>query len=150
MLDIKIIATIVYFPVINLKKMRPLLFILVATVLITLAFSCKKKITGAESDLYGTWVKGSHTGDILWFMKKNGQHIIRMPQSTNPQMPLYSEKEYRLNNEALSIKLFAPTSQEYFPISSFTWTDPGKEFTLQNSQLFMFMSSIVTYKYKKI
>ena len=110
----------------------------------------KKNYDTNESVLHGTWVKGSNVGDTLWFMKKNGQHIMRVPDSFNPMMPAYSEKEYRLNGEVLSIKSFAPTSQEYFQIESFKWTDPGKEFTITNSQLFIFMSSIVTYKYRKI
>lgn len=119
-------------------------------VLASLFFACKKDVTGDESDLYGTWVKGSNFGDTLWFMKKNGQSIIRMPESFNPLLPVYSEKEYRLNGEVLSIKLFASTSQEYFPINSFKWTDPGKEFTILNNQLYIILSSMITYKYKKI
>jgi len=122
----------------------------IVLVLTFLSFACKKNIEGNESDLYGTWVKGSIFGDTIWFMKKNGQNIIRVPQSFNPLLPTYSEKEYRLNGEALSIKSFAPTTQEYFQIESFKWTDPGKEFTITNSQLFMFMSSIITYKYRKV
>lgn len=119
-------------------------------VLTSLSFACKKNIAGDQSDLYGTWVKGSNFGDTLWFMKKNGQFIIRVPESFNPLLPTYSEKEYRLNGEVLRIKSFAPATQEYFKIESFKWTDPGREFTITNSELFIFMSSIVTYKYKKI
>ena len=121
---------------------------------IVLAFAllqgCNKDQTFDEPDLYGTWIKGSNHGDTLWFRKKNGKHIIRIPESFNPLMPIYSEKQYRFNNGELSIKLYSPTSQEHFPITSFTWTDPRKEFSIQNSQLFMFMSSIITYKYRKI
>ena len=116
---------------------------------IALLQSCNKDQTFDEPDLYGTWTRGSNHGDTLWFMKKNGQHIIRIPGSFNPLMPIYSEKEYRFNNGELSIKLYSPTSQEYFPITSFTWTDPRKEFTIQSIQLFPIMSSIVTFKYRK-
>ena len=122
----------------------------IVLVLVSLSFACKKDNEGDESDLYGTWVKGSNFGDTLWFMKKNGRYIIRVPESFNPLMPIYAEKEYRLSDGVLSIKSFAPVSQEYFPITSFNWTDPRKEFTIQNSQLFLFMSSIITYKYRKI
>jgi len=117
--------------------------------LVVFSFACKKR-SGDESDLYGTWVKGSNTGDTLWFMKKNGKDIMRQPESFNPLMPLYSEKEYRFKDGKLNIKLYVPTSQQYFPINSFSWTQAGKEFTMQNSELFSFMSSIVTYKYRKI
>ena len=131
-------------------KTRSAIAVSIMLVLVSFSFACKKDIGGKESDLYGTWVKGSNFGDTLWFMKKNGQNILRVPDSFNPIIPAYSEKEYRLNGEVLSIKSFAPTTQEYFQIESFKWTDPGKEFTITNSQLFIFMSSIVTYKYRKI
>ena len=111
--------------------------------LVLFSFACKK-VSSDEPELYGTWIKGSNTGDTLWFMKKNGKYIIRQPESFNPLMPTYSEKEYYFRDGKLSIKSFAPTSQEYYPIDSFSWTQAGKEFTIQNSELFMFMSSIVT------
>ena len=119
-------------------------------IVMLLSFGCKKDKTTGEPELYGTWVRGSNFGDTLWFMKKNGQHVIRIPESFNPLLPVYSEKEYRLQNGELSIQSFAPVSQEYYPITSFNWTDPGKEFTIQNSHLFLFMSSMVTFRYKKI
>ena len=136
--------------VISKMKMRSIIAASLVLILTSLFLACKKDIAGDESDLYGTWVKGSNFGDTLWFMKKNGQKIIRMPESFNPLLPTYSEKEYQFSGGMLNIKSFAPSSQEYFPIDSFKWTDPGKEFTIQNSQLFIFMSSIITYKYRKI
>ena len=117
--------------------------------LVLFSFACKKS-SGDEADLYGTWVKGNNAGDTLWFMKKNGKDILRQPESFNTLMPTYSEKEYYFKDGKLSIKSFAPTSQEYYPIDSFSWTQAGKEFTIQNSELFIFMSSIVTYKYRKL
>ena len=117
--------------------------------LVVVAFSCKKDF-GNDSDLYGTWVKGANTGDTVWFMKKNGKSIIRLPESFNPSMPAYAEKEFQLRNEVLFIKSFAPFSDEYDQISSFSWTDPGKEFTILSTELYLVMSSMVTYKYRKI
>jgi len=131
-------------------KMRSIIAAILVLVLASLFFACKKDISGEESDLYGTWVKGSNFGDTLWFMKKNGQNLMRVSETFNPLIPNYSEKEYQFSGGMLNIKSFAPSSQEYFPIDSFKWTDPGKEFTIQNSQLFIFMSSIITYKYRKI
>ena len=119
-------------------------------VLVLFSLACKKNIEGDESDLYGTWVKGSNLGDTLWFMKRNGKYIIRQPESFNPTMPIYSEKEYQFKDGKLKIKSFAPASQEYFPINSFSWLQTGQEFTITNSELFPIMSSILTYKYKKV
>ena len=123
------------------------------TIIITfviLSLACKKDIDGVESDLYGTWVKGSNIGDTLWFMKTNGKYIMRIPESFNPLMPRYSEKEYQFKDGKLKIKSFAPTSREYFTINSFTWIRPKEEFTVTNSELFIMLSSIVTYKYQKL
>jgi hypothetical protein len=119
-------------------------------VLVALSFGCKKDDPGDDSDLYGTWVKGPNMGDTVWFMKKNGKSIMRLPESFNPSMPDYSEKEFQLRNGVLFIKSFAPFSQEFDAISSFSWTDPGKEFTILNVDLYLFLSSIITYKYRKI
>lgn len=127
--------------------MRSLVFGFIVLVL-TPFLGCRKEYNGNESVLHGTWVKGSNFGDTLWFMKKNGQHIVRMP-GFGPVLPNYSEKQYRLREGVLSIRLYGPSSPEYVPINSFMWTDPGKEFTILNVQLFSFMSSIVTYQYKK-
>ena len=129
--------------------MRPIATGSIIISLVLFSFACKV-VSGDESDLYGTWIKGSNTGDTLWFMKKNGKDIMRQPESFNPLVPTYSDREYYFKNGKLSIKSFAPASQEYFPIESFTWTQAGKEFTIQNSELFIFMSSIVTYKYRKL
>lgn len=136
-------------PVFQKIIMRSTFLVLIVFIL-AFSFGCKKDQAGDESDLYGAWVKGTNHGDTLWFMKKNGQHIMRIPGSFNPLMPIYSEKEYGFRKGVLTIKSYAPVSQEYFPITSFTWTDPGKEFTVLNLQLYLFMSSMVTFKYKKI
>ncbi|MEI9912283.1 MAG: hypothetical protein WDO71_23080 [Bacteroidota bacterium] len=72
-------------------------------------------------------------------------------ESFNAGMPHYTEKEYRFRNGQLSIKLYAPISQEFYPIDSFSWTQVGEEFTIQGIQLFMFMSSTMTYfTYRKL
>jgi len=116
---------------------------------VTLSFACKKELAGNESHLYGTWSKGVSVGDTLWFMKKNGQHIMRIA-SFGPVGAMYDEKEYRYKDGKLSIKLFAPSAQEYLPMDSFSWVDAGKEFSITNSELYPFLSSIITYKYRKL
>ena len=128
----------------------------IAAVLILLSFilpfaGCKKEPAGTESDLYGTWIKGTNAGDTLQFMRKNNRNIMRMNESFNAGMPVYTEKEYSLRNGVLKIRSFVPVSQDYYSITSFTWTVPGNEFTILGFQLFMFMSSTSTsFTYRKI
>lgn len=130
--------------------MRPLIAAFIFILLAAFSFACKKDTSAGESELHGAWVKGSNLGDTLWFLEKNGRHFMRIAESFNPLMPIYAEKEYRLQDGKLSIKIFTPVSGDYFPMNSFQWTDHRKEFTIQNSELFMFLSSIITYKYRKI
>ena len=112
---------------------------------------CTKDDTGPESVLYGTWVKGPTFGDTLQFMRKNNHDIVRYSMSFNPGMPAYTEKDYTYRNGILSIKLYSPSTQDFYPISSFTWTRRGREFKIQGIQLFAFMASTETYfTYRKI
>jgi hypothetical protein len=113
---------------------------------------CKKENNSSSaSDLYGTWVKGAQYGDTLQFLRKNNQNILRINNSFNPLTPAYTEQEYRFRQGKLEVKVFSPASQEFYPISSFTWTQPGSEFNIQGIQLFYFMSSTNTYfTYRKI
>ena len=113
--------------------------------------ACKKDGAQSESALYGTWIKGSQAGDTIQFLLKNGKHILRQNDSFNPAMPAYTEKEYKYQNGKLSLQLFAPFSEEFYPIDSFRWTNLGREFTLQGIQLYSFMSSTLTYfTYRKL
>jgi len=129
-------------------KLKAAGFIVLASAL--LFAGCKKdKASADEIALYGTWIKGNNYGDTLWFMNKNGKNILRMAETFNIAMLVYAEKEYRFRKGMLEIKQYS-TSDEYFPITSFTWTDRGREFTITNSQLYIFLSSIITYTYRKI
>ena len=126
-----------------------------ATALIILAlgifsFGCKKELKGEESDLYGTWARGTNPGDTVWFMKKSGKNIVRYATSVNSLMPMYDEKEYKYNDGQLSIKKFTPQTDDYFPVNSFAWVQAGEEFSITNSELYPFLSSIITFKFKKL
>jgi hypothetical protein len=130
-------------------KAKAAAFIILAS--ISFCLGCKKdKSSADEIALYGTWVKGTNYGDTLWFMNKNGKNILRMADIFNIASPVYGEKEYRFRKGVLEIKQYSPTSDEYFPLTSFNWTNRGREFTITNSQLYIFLSSIITYTYRKI
>jgi hypothetical protein len=128
----------------------------ISAALVIIAFAifftgCSKEDTASESALFGTWVKGSNAGDTLRFMRKDNKYIMLQNESFNAGLPRYTEKEYRFRNGQLSIKIFAPVSQEFYPLDSFSWTQVGEEFTVQGIQLFMFMSSTQTYfTYRKL
>jgi hypothetical protein len=117
--------------------------------IVVFSFACKKEGSGEESDLHGAWARGANYGDTIWFMKKDGQHIMRIA-SFGQVGATYNEKEYKYKDGKLSIKSFAPSSQEYFPMNSFAWVDAGKEFSITNSELYPFLSSIITFKYRRL
>ena len=119
-------------------------------VIIIVSFACKKELKGDESDLYGTWTRGSNLGDTVWFMKKNGKNMVRYATSFNSLRAMYDEKEYKYSDGKLSIKKFTPQTDDYFPVNSFTWVQAGEEFSITNSELYPFLSSIITIKFKKI
>jgi hypothetical protein len=126
------------------------LFIVVFVGFALLVCACSKNNDGEESALYGTWVKGSQTGDTLWFMRKDGKNIMRSNQSFNPGLPNQQEMEYRFMNGKLSVAVYGPAAA-LRPIDSFTWQQPGKRFDILGFQLFIFMSSSVThFTYTKI
>jgi hypothetical protein len=121
--------------------MRFLLSILIICFVIT---GCKKKYASDESILHGTWVKGANFGDTLWFITRNGQHIMRQAMSFNSGIPVYVEREYTYEDGRLSVRFNAQFIQDYTPITSFTWTNIGSEFNIQGIELYPFMSSTAT------
>ncbi|HET6995115.1 MAG TPA: hypothetical protein VFI06_09050 [Chitinophagaceae bacterium] len=128
--------------------MRPFIWILITGLLFA---GCKKKYAGDESVLHGTWVKGANFGDTLWFMTRNNKQIMRHAMSFNPGMPVYEESEYRYEDGRLSVKLYAPYSQDYVPITSFQWTNMATEFSIRGIEIYSFMSASGTvFTYHKI
>ena len=120
-------------------------------VFVSIVAACKKDNAQSESALYGTWIKGTQSGDSLQFLRKNGKDIMKQNESFNAATPIYTEKEYKYQNGKLSIKLYAPFSDEFYTIDSFRWINTGREFTRQGIQLFSFMSSTLTYfTYRKL
>ena len=124
--------------------MRALSILLSLTSLVIIFTSCQKSKDHNAGELYGVWVKGSNFGDTLWFMKKNGQDVMRINESFNPGMPAYTEKEYQFIDGKLRIQNYAPASTDFYDIDSFTWTQMGTEFKVLGYQLFSFMSSTMT------
>lgn len=122
---------------------RLLYFLLVITV-ITLAAACSKDSDNPEAAFYGTWVKGSNTGDTLYFYRKYGRDIMRSNQSFNPGMNAPFEQEFRYINGKLAFQPAWSGGLQYHPIESFTWKTPGREFEINGFELYMFMSSTMT------
>ena len=109
--------------------------------------NCTKDKSQNESIFYGTWVKGTNTGDTLQFYQKNGKNILALNYSFNSLIYAPTEFEYFYVNDHLSIR---HTSTD-FSIESFTWKQVGQEFELQGTELFPFMSSTQVYfNYRKI
>src|SRR5437868_1357615 len=115
-----------------IQILRALIVVAVAIIFI----SCKKNDTNPGSALYGRWINSSDTVDTLQFMRKNNKDILRYNMSFNTVMPAYSEVEYTYKDGRLSCKLYASTSNDYYPITSFRWKRTGGEFEIQAIQLF--------------
>lgn len=111
------------------------------------AIGCHKDgVSGAESELYGSWSKGTNFGDTLQFMRKNGRNIMRKGESFNAGVPVYSETEYSFGNGKFGLKF-----SNWRPISSFAWTQPNVEFSILGFQVYLFMSSSTTvFTFRKI
>jgi hypothetical protein len=133
--------------------MSRLLFALIAFTVVTLTASCDKDSDNKneEAILYGTWVKGPNSGDTLVFSRKNGRNVLKMNMSFNPLMYAPTEREYRLINGKLEIKMGAGIGDPYWTIESFEWKIPGQQFEMLGFQLYMFMSSsIAKFTFTKI
>src|SRR5690606_22099572 len=75
--------------------------LLLAGLLVAIA-ACKKDRGSAHATLfYGMWIKGSQTGDTLYFFQSNGKNIVRYPASPNPAAPSYQEEEFGYKNGKL-------------------------------------------------
>ena len=127
-------------------KCRSSLIIVIAFAFIFV--SCKKEYT--QSDLSGTWVKGSNAGDTLQFLRKNNKDILCYNISFNATMPAFKEAEYKYEGGKLSVKLYSPTLQDFYPINSFTWKHAGSEFEIRGIELFSILASTdVYFTYRK-
>jgi hypothetical protein len=127
--------------------MPRLLYSLLVITVITLATACSKDSDSPETAFYGMWIKGTHTGDTLYFYKKNGQHIMRSNQSFNPLMYAPVERVYKYDGGKLIIaypyaSLGLPFT--YDTIESFTWKATGRQFEVNGIELYMFMSASST------
>jgi hypothetical protein len=125
--------------------MPRLLYSMLVITVITLAAACSKDSESPEAAFYGTWIKGTNTGDTLYFYKKNGQNIMRSNQSFNPNMYAPVERPYRYVDGKLSVAYSLPTFWDpYNTIESFTWKNTGRQFEVNGFELYMFMSSTLT------
>ena len=125
----------------------PRLFICLSLAIACFCTACSKNDADNENIMYGTWVKGTHAGDTLVFMRKNGQDILKSNQSFNPNLPTYKESEFSYSNNKLSVALISSKAE----ISSFAWKQQGKVFELNGYELFPFMSSTVSvFTYTKV
>lgn len=123
--------------------MPRLLYSLLFIAAITFAACDKDSGKNEEATFYGTWVKGSNTGDTLYFYRKNGQDFMRSNQSFNPNMYAPTEHPYKYESGKLFIAYpYSPLAYE--TVKSFSWKTPGSQFEINGFELYMFMSSTMT------
>jgi hypothetical protein len=126
--------------------MPRLFYSLLVITVITLAAACSKDSDNPEATFYGTWIKGSNTGDTLYFYKKNGRNIMRSNQSFNPLMYAPVEQEFKYVDGKLALYPFWASVglMQVRKIESFTWKTTGRKFEINGFELYMFMSSSTT------
>jgi len=116
--------------------------LLLAGLLVAIA-ACKKDRGSAHATLfYGMWIKGSQTGDTLYFFQSNGKNIVRYPASPNPAAPSYQEEEFGYKNGKLEFKNVLGMG-DFFPLGSFAWKETGKQFEISGNDLFPFASVLM-------
>ena len=126
--------------------MPRLLYALLVITAVSLAAACSKDAEKREEAVfYGTWIKGSKTGDTLRFYKKGIKDVMLSNQSFNPNMYAPIEREYRYKNGKLILGYpFMSGGLAYDTIESFTWKNTGRDFEINGFELYMFMSSSLT------
>ena len=117
--------------------MPRLLYSLLVITAITFAAACSKDSgKNEEAIFYGTWVKGSNTGDTLYFDKKNGRDIMRTNQSFNPNMYAPIEREYKYAGGKLTLAYpYGSGGLMYETIQSFTWKNTGRQFEINGFEV---------------
>lgn len=124
--------------------MPRLLYSILVITAITFAAACSKDSDKPEAAFYGTWIKGSNTGDTLRFYQKNGKNIMWSNQSFNPGMHAPFEQEFKFIDGKLAFQPAWSGGLQYHPIESFAWKIPGRKFEINGFELYMFMSSTLT------
>lgn len=127
--------------------MKRIIFIVSAAFVL---LSCNKDQSSDERIFYGTWVKGTNTGDTLVFYQKGGKNILAYNLSFNPLFHAPTEVEYFYINGQLSIRYPGFPGAD-FPVNSLTWKQRGKEFEIRGMELYSFMSaSNVFFTFRKL
>jgi hypothetical protein len=120
---------------------------------ISLAASCDKDSDSPDEEaiLHGMWIRGAQGGDTLRFYERAGRHYMKSNQSFNPDHYAPVEREYGFQNGQLYLKYAWSGGSGKWPIDSFTWKVPGREFEVQAIQIYMFMSStLAKFTYRKV
>ena len=125
-----------------------------------LSSACNKKKGNAselssEQALRGTWIlkgtDGSGPGGTLTFSSKNNKNILSFDcsGSPGPNWPAFAETEYKFENDKLSYRTYYDMNAGFFPVTSFVWIVPGKEFEVKRHQILLYMSADYTVRYVK-
>ena len=133
------------------NEMRILVLLWVTITGMALSHCKKNYISNNESILYGTWIKGTNTGDTLLFTNINGKNVLSYNMSFNPGLYVPTEIEYSYKEGKLNLKNYMSSSSGSFAINSFSWNQAGKEFELNGSELYPFMAAtMLKFTYRKI
>jgi hypothetical protein len=126
--------------------------------LLTLFACCHKADVkeNSQSEFQGMWIRdgdipGRQPADTILFYKKDGKDLLFYHFSSTPGVnwPATVETEYKFENGKLSIKDNSGISADFFPIESFEWVIPKKQFKVKLYQIVRYMSADYSVTYRR-
>ena len=137
---------------------------IIGILIVTLAFflaGCPKEVIDGNSTLYGVWIRSSTSPgptpppspdfpDTLLFSNKNGKNILEFNYPSPSPIPRHISTEYVFRDGVFYFRDYSVTGGEMLHVKSFTWKNKPEEFEIVNHELFVFMSSLQYWSYRKI
>jgi hypothetical protein len=95
-------------------------------------------------------IPGRQPADTILFYTKNGKDLLfyHFSSTAGINWPASVEAEYKFENGKLSIK-DSRISADFFPVESFEWLVPNKQFKVKLYQIVRYMSADYSVTYRK-
>lgn len=131
------------------------LFFIALIPAILFSMGCSKNKSSSENDvLTGSWIRkgtdGTGPGNKLIFSRAAGTPMLSFNCNASPGSgPTDAYVPYRFSNNQLSYLNYTDSVGGYYPVTSFNWVVPGREFSVQFHQILLYMSAVYEVNYEK-